>query len=362
MPKLKIGLIGLGQRGLATLRRYQFIQDAEITALGDLSREAVEEGKRLIASQSGREVTVYSGVSQWRKICDLNDIDLVYICTDWSSHARMAVYAMQRGKHVALEVPAAMSVRECWEIVETSEQTHRHCTMLENCCYDTFHLGIMGMIRAGLLGDITHCEGAYIHDLSDNDNWMSETIRHHQGNPYPTHGLGPVCQMLDINQGDRLTKLVSMTGLNNINDTLIQTARGRSILIQFDENTPRPYNRLQTVCGTLGFAQKYPRPTIQTTAKGLVIDSEAEALSQQYQDNEIQRIIAEGQRLQVPNLMNFVMDRRLVDALLNDHRPDISVYDAALWSCITELSERSVSQGNAPIDIPDFTRGNWKRN
>lgn len=356
--KIRIGLIGLGQRGLATLRRYEWIEGAEITALSDLSREAVERACHEMEIHGRHPAETYYGESQWRRICESPNIDLVYICTDWSSHARMAVYAMQQGKHVAVEVPAAMSVNECWDLVYTAEATGRHCTMLENCCYDVFHLGIMGMIRAGLFGDITHCEGAYIHDLRDEqDNWRLQSIRRHQGNPYPTHGLGPVCQLLDINRTDRLTTLVSMTGLNNINNTLIQTARGRSILIQFDENTPRPYNRLQTLCATEGYAQKYPRPTLQVSEQPAVFDEAAEALAARYQDDDIRQLIADGQRLGVTNLMNYIMDRRLIDALRSGRPLDISVYDAALWSCVTELSALSVSQGSQPVAVPDFMRG-----
>ena len=354
--KVRIGLIGLGQRGLATLRRYQWIEGAEIVALSDLSSEAVERARQeLMQYDASRVIHSFHGPSQWRNLCQCPDVDLVYICTDWSSHARMAVYAMQQGRHVAVEVPAATTVDECWQLVRTAKATGRHCTMLENCCYDVFHLGIMGMIGAGLFGEITHCEGAYIHDLRDeHDNWRQQTIRHHQGNPYPTHGLGPVCQLLGINRTDRLTTLVSMTGLNNINNTLIQTARGRSILIQFDESTPRPYNRLQTLCGTQGYAQKYPRPTIQVSDNPALFDADAEAMAECYQDADTRRLIADGTRLGVTNLMNYVMDRRLTDALLRGLPPDISVHDAALWSCVTELSALSASQGSKPVAIPDF--------
>ncbi len=360
VEKVKIGLIGLGQRGMATLKRYNQVANAEVVAVSDLSFEAVERARQYIASTEGREVETFQGESQWRRLCEIPEVNLVYICTDWDSHPRMAIYAMQKGKHVAIEVPAAMSVRECWDLVMTAEETQRHCIMLENCCYDIFHLGILGMIKKGMFGEITHCEGAYIHKLNDADNWMSQTIRKHQGNPYPTHALGPVCQMLDINHGDRLCTLVSMSGLNQINDVLIKTEQGRSVLIQFDEGTPRPYSRIQMVCGTRGFARKYPRPTIQLNDSQPIIDDDAEVYAASFREDCYDDIISKGEKLGVSNIMNYTMDCRLVQALHEGKALDLSVYDAALWSCIAELSATSASQGSIPVEIPDFTRGEWK--
>lgn len=357
--KLRIGLIGLGQRGLATLRRYAVIEDAEIVALADLSADSLERARHFLSMQGKTEVKLFQGESQWRQLCGEADVDLTYICTDWASHARMAVFAMQQGKDVALEVPAAMSVKECWHLVDTAEDTHRNCTMLENCCYDTFHLGIMEMKRKGMFGEICHCEGAYIHDLRQDHGWMSYTVSDHKGNPYPTHGLGPVCQLLDINHGDKLTSLVSLSAPNKINNTLIHTDLGKTILIQFDERTPRPYSRLQTLCGTKGYAQKYPLPTIQIDGQTTLTGSAAEAYVNNQHDAETQALLQTGKELGVENLMNYVMDRRLVDCLLNGRKPDISVYDAALWSSITELSALSASRGGALVEIPDFTRGHF---
>ncbi|MDE5788142.1 MAG: Gfo/Idh/MocA family oxidoreductase [Bacteroidaceae bacterium] len=356
-PLIRIGLIGLGQRGMVTLQRYQHIEGARIVALCDLSEQALTQGEKLLGNAG---TALYQGESRWRSVCEREDIDLVYICTDWASHTRMAVYAMQQGKDVALEVPAAMSVEECWQLVETAEQTHRRCMMLENCCYDTFHLGIMGMLRKGLFGEVSHCEGAYIHDLRTDRGWVSYTVSDHGGNPYPTHGLGPICQILGINHGDRLVSLTSISGCNHVNNTLIQTERGKSILLQFDERTPRPYNRLQTLCGTTGFAQKYPRPTIQLDGHSPIFDTEAEQFAESHHDEATRRLVKEGKQIGVPNLMNYIMDRRLIDALRADRPLDMTVYDAALWSCITELSARSATQGGKPVDIPDFTRGRWQ--
>ncbi len=358
--KLRIGLIGLGQRGMATLRRYAVVDNAEITAIADLSADNTERALVTLKQQGHDSISVYQGESRWRNLCKDENVDLVYICTDWASHARMAIFAMNNGKDVAIEVPAAMTVDECWALVDTTEQTGRRCTMLENCCYDTFHLGIMEMKRKGMFGDICHCEGAYIHDLRSDNGWVSYTVADHAGNPYPTHGLGPACQLLDIHHGDRLESLVSMSAPNKVNNTLIKTALGRTILIQFDERTPRPYSRLQTLCGTKGYAQKYPLPTIQIDGQTTLSGAEAEAYVHNQHNDNTRALVKRGNELGVENLMNYIMDYRLVHNLIKGKQPDISIYDAALWSCITELSARSVILGSKPVDIPDFTCGRWK--
>lgn len=371
IPMVRIGLIGLGNRGLATLKRYMVVKGARITVISDLRQPNLQQAISIMKEHGQEPPQTFCGDERWKHVCESDNVDLVYICTDWWSHAEMAVYAMQRGKHVALEVPAAMSVRECWQLVNCAEETQRHCVMLENCCYDTFHLGTMGLVRKGMLGTITHCEGAYIHDLRDHHpdsgqvttyhkNWMRQATGEHHGNPYPTHGLGPACQILGIHRGDRMKYLVSSTGLNKINNTLITTELGRTILIQFDETTPRPYSRLQTVCGTRGFVQKYPRPTMMLNGQQPHYDQDAEAVIDRYCDAEMKKIIQDGYRLGVPNVMNYTMDCRLINALNQGLPLDMDVYDAAEWSCITELSELSATNGSMPVQIPDFTRGSWR--
>ncbi len=356
--KVKIGIIGLGQRGMATVERYFAIHEAEIIAVSDLLEQNTERARQLLLLQGRTNISVHYGEHSWRSLCQNPEIDLVLICTDWSSHTRMAVNAMQQGKDVAIEVPAATSVEECWQLVHTAHETGRRCTMLENCCYDTFHLGIMQMKAQGLFGEINYCEGAYIHDLRSDQGWMSYTVSDHMGNPYPTHGLGPACQLLDINQTDRLVSLVSMSATNKINNSLIRTAQGRSILLQFDERTPRPYSRMQTLCATKAYVQKYPLPTLQIDGEPLLTGMDAERRVESYHDAQTRQLIKEGRRLDVPNLMNYIMDRRLIAAVLQGKPFDISVYDAALWSSVTELSARSVQQGSKPVDIPDFTQSN----
>ena len=305
---------------------------------------------------------------------------------------------MECGKHVAIEVPAAMNIAECWQLVDTAEKTRRHCIMLENCCYDPFALTTLEMARQGVLGEIMH-EGAYIHDLRSmyfaeeseggyHNHWGKRYSIEHTGNPYPTHGLGPACQILDIHRNDRMEYLVSMSThqagmseyarkrfgenspearqkykLGDVNTTLIHTAKGKTIMLQYNVSTPRPYSRLQTVCGTLGFAQKYPVPCIALDSHGDT-PLEGEALEQVltlYKHPFSATIGEEAHRKGLPNEMNYVMDYRLIYCLRNGLPLDMDVYDAAEWSCITELSEKSVLNGSIPVEIPDFTRGVWEK-
>ena len=402
-PKIdtvRVGFIGLGMRGPGAVVRWTHIPGTKIVALCDLLPERVEKSQEILKNAGLPEAASYSGSEEaWKQLCERDDIDLVYIATDWKHHAAMGVYAMEHGKHVAIEVPAAMNVAECWQLVDTAEKTRRHCIMLENCCYDPFALTTLEMARQGALGEIMHVEGAYIHDLRSmyfaeeseggyHNHWGKRYSIEHTGNPYPTHGLGPACQILDIHRNDRMEYLVSMSThqagmseyarkrfgenspearqkykLGDVNTTLIHTAKGKTIMLQYNVSTPRPYSRLQTVCGTLGFAQKYPVPCIALDSHGdTPLEGEAlETVLTRYKHPFSATIGEEAHRKGLPNEMNYVMDYRLIYCLRNGLPLDMDVYDAAEWSCITELSEKSVLNGSIPVEIPDFTRGVWKK-
>lgn len=270
--------------------------------------------------------------------------------------------------------------------------------MLENCCYDAFALTTLNMARQGLFGEIMHVEGAYIHDLrsmyfSDenqggfHNHWNKAYCMEHTGNPYPTHGLGPVCQILNIHRDDRLNYLVSMSThqagmteyarrtfgkdsleaqqaylLGDMNTTLIHTVKGKTIQLQYCTVHPRPYSRSHTICGTRGFAQKYPVATIslEDVRSGEADSATTEELLQRYQHPFTATIGKEGALKGAPNEMNYIMDYRLIYCLHHGLPLDMDVYDAAEWSCITELSEQSVLNGSRPVEIPDFTRGAWE--
>lgn len=383
IPVVRIGLIGLGQRGMKTLQRYAYIKNAEIRYIVDTSLEKLNLANQKLLESDRPLAEIMLGEDAWKDLCRKDDVDLIYICTEWDSHCEMATTAMNHGKHVAVEVPAARTIEECWQLIDTAERTRKHLFMTENCCYDHFALTTLEMHKQQQLGTITHCEGAYIHDLRDvfgltpDQNqgnstklWMERNCNEHGGNPYPTHGIGPIGWLLGLHRGDRMKYLVSMTSGNDstkdkigrVNSTLIHTEKGVSILLQLDVTTPRPYSRLQTVCATHGYVQKYPTPIIQTANfPNALLGRDALAEADKYSNNKVSQIWKKGHEMGVPNEMNYTMDSRLIHCLHNGLPLDIDVYDAAEWSCIAELSRLSASQGSIPIEIPDFTRGRWNK-
>lgn len=408
LPVVHAGFIGLGMRGTGAVARMMAIEGVEITALCDLEPYNLERVRESIAANGRPAAAEYTGDDGWKQLCERDDIDLVYICTDWLSHTPMAVYAMERGKHVAVEVPAATSVAECWQLINTAEKTRRHCMMLENCCYDKFELATLNMAQAGVFGEIVHVEGAYIHDLRElNFNtrlsedgaghligywnfWRKSYNSLHTGNPYPTHGLGPVCQILNIHRGDRMNYLVSVStdqfgmteyaknrygadspeaaqeyALGDMNTTLVRTQKGKTILIQHDVTSPRPYNRLHTVSGTKGFAQKYPfrQIALDPNAHAALPKAQMDSLLAVYEHpfyKEAGRQAAELGSI-AHGGMDYIMDYRLIYCLRNGLPLDEDVYDAAEWSSLVELSEISVRNHGAPVEVPDFTRGAWNK-
>lgn len=401
IPTVKVGFIGLGMRGDPAVYRYTFIEDVEIKALCDLNQDYIDRSQKCLADKKLPKADEYIGDDAWKKLCERPDIDLVYICTDWENHTPMAIYAMEQGKHVAVEVPAAMTVQECWDLVNTAEKTQRHCMMLENCCYDFFELNTLNMAQQGVFGEIVHVEGAYIHDLRElnfnvlgkdenayHDRWRLEYNKVHTGNPYPTHGLGPVCQILNIHRGDKMNSLVSVStkqfgmteyaqnrfgkesldakekySLGDMNTTIISTEKGKTIMIQHDVTSPRPYNRLHVISGTKGFAQKYPIEGIalEPNAHDFLDKQKFEALMKQYEHPFITEIGEMAKEVGGHGGMDFIMDYRLIYCLKNGLPLDQDVYDAAEWSCIVELSEQSALNGGKPMSIPDFTRGDWNK-
>ncbi|HSJ69591.1 MAG TPA: Gfo/Idh/MocA family oxidoreductase [Anditalea sp.] len=400
-PKLetvRVGVIGLGQRGPGAVDRLSKIERVEIKALCDLIPERVDKVKQKLEG-TDHQPEGYSGSAEsWKAMVDRSDLDLIYIATPWDLHTPMAVYAMESGKHAAVEVPAAKTLEECWQLVETSEKTKKHCMQLENCCYDFFELMTLSMARDGYFGEIIHGEGAYIHDLlwlnfkkeeegGYQGMWrLKENFRN--GNLYATHGLGPICQIMDINRGDQMDYLTSLSsgdfhmaakanslaqeddyfkpfeGKNyggNMNTTIIKTKRGRSIMIQHDVTSPRPYSRLHTISGTEGFAQKYPDPKI-SQGHSWKSKEEMDELEKNFTPEIVKRVGDLAKQIGGHGGMDFMMDWRLIDCLRNGLPLDQDVYDAALWSAVSPLSEWSVANRSNSIDVPDFTVGAWKEN
>ncbi|MCH5330482.1 MAG: Gfo/Idh/MocA family oxidoreductase [Alistipes sp.] len=397
---VRVGFIGLGMRGADAVVRFTNIDNVEIKALCDLLPERVEKSQKKLAARNFPEADGYWGEEGWKELCQRDDIDLVYICTPWQNHVEMSVYAMEHGKHVAVEVPAAQSVEECWQLVDTSERTRKHCMMLENCVYDFFEITTLNMAQQGLFGEILHTEGAYIHNLEPfwdmyQGNWRLEFNQQHKGDVYATHGFGPDCQLLNIHRGDKLDYLVAMdtkstVGLKTAQEkmgvdefangdqtsTLIRTENGKTILLQHNVYTPRPYDRMYQVVGTRGFAQKYPVSgyafeKTQLTAEdfdhenlsshSFVPRDIKEKLMQTYKHPIVRDIEEKAKSVGGHGGMDFIMDYRLVYCLHNGLPLDQDVYDAAEWSCIGELSAASIENGSMPVKVPDFTRGRWQK-
>ena len=396
-----IGVVGLGDRGSGAVHRLSFVPGSHVAAICDVEPDRAEKNLKVLESR-GMTAKVYAGDEEvYKQLCEDPDVDLVYICTDWVHHVPVALYAMEHGKHVALEVPSAETLEACWDLVNTSERTRKHCMILENCCYDFFELTALTMAQQGVFGDIIHVEGSYHHNLDpywDNywHNWRLDFNQKHRGDLYPTHGFGPVCQALNIHRGDRLTTLVAMdtdafngpklvekrtgkpcTDFQNGDETMtmIRTAKGKSILIEHDVMTPRPYDRMYQLVGTDGYAAKYPvgQVCLRTEATGEV-DYEDLEFEKVYEGDELEELMAKYRNpILTPELealakevgghggMDFIMDYRLVYCLNNGLPLDMDVYDLAEWCCVTELSRISIENGCVPVEIPDFTRGDWDK-
>lgn len=399
-PKLetvRIGFIGLGMRGPGAVNRMGQIEGVEIKALCDLRPEQTEKAKALLEGTS-HDPGLYSGnQNAWKEMVDRNDLDLIYIATPWNWHVPMAVYAMEAGKHAAVEVPAAKTIDECWELVETSERTKKHCMMLENCCYDFFELLTLNMARQDYFGEIIHGEGAYIHNLLDlnfekngyQDMWRLRENYERDGNLYPTHGLGPICQIMNINRGDQMDYLTSLSSNDfnmaakarelaaedkffepfvekdyrgNMNTTMIKTKNGKSIMVQHDVSSPRPYSRIHLISGTEAFARKWPTPERVARGHSWLTPEEMKELEDKYTPGIVKKIGEMAKKVGGHGGMDFIMDWRLIHCLRNGLPLDQDVYDAALWSAITPLSVDSVTNRAQSVDVPDFTRGAWKQN
>ena len=394
---VRIGVIGIGQRGIKAVPRLASIDGVQITALCDVRPERVRQAQQAFKGAPVQPKAYTSGETAWNALCDDPNVDLIYICTPWRLHTPMAVRAMEHGKHAAVEVPAATTIEDCWRLVETSERTKRHCQMLENCCYGFFELLTLKMAREGYFGEVLHGEGAYIHDLrrnlfaaksSKSDVWRLRENTQRNGNLYPTHGLGPVCQIMNINRGDRMDFMVSVSTddfhlgamakefaqkddffkpyadlkfRGNMNTSVVRTSRGRTILVQHDVTSPRPYSRLHTISGTKAMAQGYQSPSIAIEHKWAT-PTEHKEFEAKYTPSWVKDIAERARRDGGHGGMDFIMDWRLVQSLKDGLPLDQDVYDAAMLSAIGPLSEKSVASGSQPIAVPDFTRGAWKKN
>lgn len=400
-PKLdtvRIGIVGVGSRGGAAVNRLSKIYGVSLVAICDELEDHAQAAKKRIATP-GHPAIIYAGKEDsWKEMCRREDIDLIYNATPWNLHAPIGIYAMNHGKHVALEIPAAKTVEECWGLVEASERTKKHCVILENCCYDFFELLTLNLARNGFFGEIVHAEGAYIHEIGESffsrgkpgRSWRLHENIGRNGNLYPTHGLGPIAQSMNLNRGNQMDYMVSMSSNDflmnehakklsekedyfkqfvdapyrgNMNTSVIRTVKGQTILLQHDVTTPRPYSRLHLISGTQAAAEKYPFPPRIAIGKGdWLPEAEIKKLEEKYNPPLITKMEDIAKKIGGHGGMDFLMDWRLIDCLRNGLPVDMDVYDAAAWSVIGPLSEWSVANRSAPIDIPDFTNGSWKNN
>jgi len=392
MEVVKVGFVGVGGMGSVHVQNFLNIEGVEIKAICDLVEEKVARAQKWVEEAGFPRPKGYSrGPWDFKRMCEEEDLDLVFTATPWEWHVPVCLAAMKNGQHAATEVPAAVTLEECWELVETAEKFKKHSVMMENCCYDRIELMSLNMVRRQLLGEILQAEAGYLHDLREvkfsNEGeglWRRQHSWKRNGNLYPTHGLGPVAQCLNINRGDAFDYLVSMSSpsrglhlyavekfsldspqakekfaLGDVNTSLIKTKLGKTIILIHDTNLPRPYSRIHLIQGTKGILQKWPERIY------------VEGRSPQHQWEDIEKYADEFEHPLWKKLsqkgegrghggMDFIEDYRLVECLRSGSPTDMNVYDAAAWSVVSALSEKSVARNSEPVKFPDFTRGRWK--
>lgn len=412
MGHVRVAFAGLGMRGPWAVMRFCHIPGVEIVALCDYEEGRAEACQNYLRKAGLMPADIYSGEKGYEEMCQRDDIDLVYIATDWNHHYPVAKYAMEHGKHAAIEVPSAMNLEQCWSLIDLSEKTRLHCFVLENCCYDYYEMNALAMAQDGVFGEIVRAEGAYIHGLegfwdaywkdpNDNDNgnlhWRMKYNMENRGDVYATHGLGPVAQCLNIHRGDRFTTLTAMdtesfvgkdwvekkTGKEckefrngDHTTTLMRTANGKVVEIQHNVMTPQPYNRLFKLTGTKGYATKYPTEEFalsgealkgtgapnmdDLSAHGFLNAEQKAALVKKYYHPILTKYGEMGRQMGHGG-MDYIMDARLVYCLQNGLPLDMDVYDMAEWCCLAELGTLSMDNNSAAVTFPDFTRGYWNK-
>ena len=395
---VRIGIVGMGNRGSGLLEMFDWMiaeGHAEVRGLADIVEKKCLKGAQYLQDHQKKSPSLYTkGEEDWKNMVKKENIDLLVVCTPWSMHAEMCKYAMQQGVHVATEVPAALTLDEMHELIAISESTGVHCMMLENCCFNDEELFVLNMIKEGVFGELTHAECAYLHDLRMHlinesyyeNQWRLREHSKRDGNLYPTHGIGPVAMYMDITRGDTFDRLVSMSSIErglsaalktknrdmkipcgDVNTTLIQTKKGKSIMVQFDVHSGRPYSRINQVVGTGAVHEGYPsrlylNKEISWGGHQWLNDEEYEEMREKYRHPIWKKLEGEAAKKKMGHGgMDFIMMYRLIRCLNQGLPLDINVYESMLWSSIAPLSELSVSNNNSPVPVPDFTGGNWKK-
>ncbi|GAA3584055.1 Gfo/Idh/MocA family oxidoreductase [Snuella lapsa] len=409
-PKLdtvRCAFIGVGARGSGHARQIATIEGTEVVAISDLyedlAKKSADKCKEIGAGQRHKDIkTYYGGPDEWKKMLNTVKPDMVVIATPWSLHAPMAITAMEAGAHAFVEVPIAVTIKEMWDIVKTSEKTQKHCMMMENVNYGREELLYLNMCRQGVIGELLHGEAAYIHELRGQmhqvergtGSWRSYEYANRDGNLYPTHGLGPVAQYMNLARGeDNFERINSFSspgrGRNiyakknfdkdhkwnqmdfkggDINTSIIKTTLGRTVMVQWDETSPRPYSRHNLIQGTNGTLTGFPtRIALEGGVEGATKNHHSwaqgealEAIYEKYEHPLYKRLGEVSKKMGGHGGMDFMMLYRIVECLRKGQPLDQNVYEGCFWSAVGPLSEASVKAHGDSQKFPDFTRGAWR--
>lgn len=397
MKQVKVGLIGLGQRGIGLLSSILACEEAEIVAVCDLYEDRRAEGVKVVQEKRGNTPVAYE---DYHDLIDDKNVDAVVIVTSWDEHIRMAVYSMKAGKYTGVEVAGAYDIEDCWQLVRVYEETKTPIMMLENCCFDRFELLSTSLVRSGRLGKVVYCHGAYAHELRGeilggnvNRHYRLKNYQLRNCENYPTHELGPIAKILNINRGNKMLSLTSVAtkswGLTecaksdrspdptlkdtefaqgDIVATTITCAGGEVITLRLDTSLPRHYSREFTVRGTKGLCEQDTNMVLLETDTFLHDEYDATKTiekhincAEEYKEYlpSIWRDITEEEKTLGHGGMDYLEFKAFFTAILNGAPMPIDVYDMAAWMAITPLSEQSIAHGGMPQPIPDFTRGKW---
>ncbi|HOX81611.1 MAG TPA: Gfo/Idh/MocA family oxidoreductase [Chryseolinea sp.] len=405
--KVRLGIIGVGFRGQNHLELALMRNDVEVVAICDMQQSMIDMSKEIVKkSNKPMPQIIVDGPLGYKKLLENKNIDGVIIATPWEWHTRMCLDAMNAKKYVGCEVITGMTIEECWELVHTSERTGMPLMMLENVCYRRDVMAVLNMVRQNIFGELVHLQGGYQHDLREikfNDGktdpgigaefgengfseaqWRTQHSVHRNGDLYPTHGIGPVAMMANINRGNRFTELVSYSSkarglhdyvvktggenhsnskvefkLGDVVTTMIKCANEETILLQHDTNLPRPYSLGFRVQGTKGIWMDVNKSIyIEGQSKQPHRWDEAQAWLDKY-DHPLWKKYGSDAAGAGHGGMDWFVLHAFVEAIKRKTNTPQDVYDAVTWSAITPLSETSIRLGGETIDFPDFTQGQW---
>ncbi|GAA2264809.1 glycosyl hydrolase family 109 protein [Streptomyces ruber] len=397
---VRVGVIGLGNRGMGMLTGWAAVPGCTVTAVCDVRADRARRAADLLVGKGAPRPREFGGsAGSYRRMLRHDDIDLVYVATPWEFHHRHGRAALLSGRHAMVELPVATELRELWDLVDTSERTRRHLMLAENCSYGRNELAMLRMAHAGLFGDLTDGHGGYLHDLREllfsdtyyTDSWRRLWHTRSTASLYPMHGLAPIAAAMDINRGDRLTTLrataTAPRGLADYRERfvpgdhtswretyingdlvtcLIETAKGRTIRAEHDVSAPRPYSRINTLAGSRGIVEDYAGTGPTGARVYLEPDHTGHTWHdfgryRQEHDHWLWRKVGDDAAGNGGHGgMDYVLQWRTVQSMRAGLVPDIDVYDSATWCAPVPLSAASLAAGGRPVEVPDFTRGDWR--